>query len=102
MLSSFVSRDFGYGYPLSAQQLATVNTYREGEQYKDEDAALEVMHTINKHALTNSPFIQKFDYEINSDGIWNYDHMVVQFEDVVNVLKALNGDIFKYLFFRPQ
>ena len=99
MLSSFVSRDFGYGYPLSAQQLATVNEYREGKQYKDKNAALEVMHTINKCPLTSSPFIQKFDYGINSDGFWNYNHMVVQFEDVVDVLKALHGDTFEFLFF---
>ena len=43
MLSSFCSCDFGYGFKLSAEQLAIVNQFRNGKEYIDEDAALEVL-----------------------------------------------------------
>ena len=99
MLSSFVSRDFGYGFKLTPSQLKTVNEYRRGKQYIDEEAAREVLKCKYKQTLKNSPFIRKFEYGVNSDRFWNYNHMVVQFEDVVDVLKALNGNTYHFLFF---
>lgn len=40
MLSSFVSRDFGYGCDLTPSQLDTINQFRENKAYLDEDAAV--------------------------------------------------------------
>ena len=51
MISSFCSREFGYGFELTQNQLATVNAYRQGKNYLDEDAA----RTINNNNLTKSP-----------------------------------------------
>jgi hypothetical protein len=99
MLSSFCSREFGYGFDLNASQLATVNAYRHGKEYVDEVAAIEVFGRKEKAELKDSPFTQKFEYGINSDRFWNYHHMVVQFEDVTDVLKALFHDQFDFLFF---
>lgn len=57
MLSSFCSRDFGYGFDLSEDQLAVVNRFREGKEYLEDEAALEVMKTKKKEKLTSFPFI---------------------------------------------
>ena len=99
MLSSFVSQDFGYGYNLTDDELAIVNRYRLGKTYKDEDAAMEVLKSIHKKPLQNSPFVRRFEYRINSQGYWDYNHMILQFEDVVDTLQALYGDAFHFVFF---
>ena len=42
MVSAFQSREFGFGWKLTDQQLEVVNTTREREEYVDKEAALEV------------------------------------------------------------
>ena len=42
MLSSFVSRELGYGLSLSPAQLDHVNQYRMGQHYLDVVSAMEV------------------------------------------------------------
>jgi hypothetical protein len=39
MLSAFQSREFGFGFALSKEQLEEVNHIRKGQKYKDEEAA---------------------------------------------------------------
>ena len=34
-----------------------------------------------------SPFLTFFDFGKNKDGYWDYNHMVLQFEDVIDCLK---------------
>lgn len=99
MLSSFCSREFGYGLPLNPSQLAIVNEFRRGKAYIDETSAVEVLNTNQKHPLTNSPFVRTFEYGVNSNGFWTYNHMVVQFEDVCDVLHALYPDKYNFVFF---
>ena len=99
MLSSFFSRDFGYGFKLSPSQLKTINSYRNGKKYIDEEATMEVLKCKDKKPLKNSPFICKFEYGANSEGFWKYNHMIVQFEDDVDVLKPLYGNTYNFLFF---
>ena len=36
---------------------------------------------------------------IHSKGFWNYHHVMIQFEDVVVVLKSLYGDQYHFIFF---
>ena len=48
MLSGYQSREFGFNYQLSQQQLATVNEWRRGKEYHDKEDALEVIETFNK------------------------------------------------------
>ena len=98
MLLFFVSCDFGYRFPLSQSQLDAVNAYRRGKQYVDEDAANEVLKTTNKGPLQNSPFTWKFKYSINSSGFWNYNNMVIDFEDVVDVLSTIYNNTYQFLF----
>ena len=99
MLSSFVSQDFGYGHDLSASQLAIINNFRRGKTYVDEEAAIFVHGSKEKKKLTESPFVRWLHYGQNNDGYWNYHHMIVQLEDIVDVLKALYGQSYDFLFF---
>lgn len=52
--------------------------------------------------------MRKFDYGTNQDGYWCYEHIIIQLEDVVDVLRCLGpynpmltvGDE-QYMHFRP-
>ena len=37
-----------------------------------------------------SPFLTFFNYGANEEGYWGYNHMVLQFEDVVNCLEVIH------------
>ena len=90
MISTFVSREFGFGYELSGEDLQKVNKEREGnKQYSDEEAATKVKGNTKKQALTASPFVLEFEYGANNEGYWDYDHMVLQFEDCIDVVNVL-------------
>ena len=92
MLSAFVSQDFGFGGPLTSDdELAKINTKRRasGATYTDTHAAMEILGTINKAALTESPFVKYLYIRINNEGYWNSYHMSLQFEDVVDCLMVL-------------
>ena len=54
MLSSFVSRDFGYSHDLTADQLVRVNKFRKNKKYIDEDAAVHVHGKNEKKTYINS------------------------------------------------
>ena len=46
-----------------------------------------------------SPFLHYFDYGENKEGYWDYNHMVLQFEDVVDCLKVMHPNFhFVFLF----
>ena len=75
MLSAFVSREFGFGMRLSAEDLRQVNEYRQGKHYSDRLAATEKRGTSQKQPLGSSPFVVEFEYGINTEGYWTYDHM---------------------------
>ena len=57
------------------------------------------MEIKERMILPVSPFIRWFDYGQNNEGYWNYDHTVLQFEDVIDVLKVLYEDKFEYVFY---
>lgn len=50
-----------------------------------------------KPKLTDSPFVQEFEYGASSKGYWTYESMVLQLEDCVDVLKMLYPE-FQFLF----
>jgi hypothetical protein len=58
MISAFVSRDSGFGLPVSEIQLARINAYRQGKQYVDKAAAREILKCMDKPPLTVSPFVK--------------------------------------------
>jgi hypothetical protein len=89
MLSSFISREFGYGMELTKDQLEIVNAYRKGKHYSDVDAAIMKLGSSSKTNLTESPFVRQLEYGARKEGYWKYESMVIQLEDIVDVLMAL-------------
>jgi hypothetical protein len=99
MISAFVSREFGFGFYLSPEDLEKVNRKREGTKYSDEDAAKKIRGNSSKAPLTESPFVVEFEYGANNQGYWDYDHMIIQFEDCIDVVKTLHSEFdFMFLF----
>ena len=100
MISAFCSREFGFGLDISLEDLAKVNKKREGTKYSDEDAAKKIRgNSSNKAGLTESPFVVEFEYKANNQGYWDYDHMIIQFEDCIDVVKTLHPKFgFMFLF----
>ncbi|KAI2489045.1 hypothetical protein MHU86_25554 [Fragilaria crotonensis] len=91
MLSAFVSREFGFGRPLTEDELARINLHRQQSRatYTDTHAAMEILGTINKVALTESPFVKYLFIGANNEGYWNSFYMSLQLEDVVDCLQVL-------------
>ncbi len=60
MLSSFVSREFGFGRLLTNDELAKITLERRASTatYTDKHAAMEILGTINKPVLMESPFVR--------------------------------------------
>ena len=58
MISAFVSRDTGFGMSMTDRELAIVNALRQGANYIDGTAALEVYKHTRKQPLTQSPFVR--------------------------------------------
>ncbi|KAI2490938.1 hypothetical protein MHU86_23626 [Fragilaria crotonensis] len=92
MVSAFVSRDTGFGMPMTDEDLTIVNALRRGTHYIDQTAALEVNKHTRKQPLTESPFVRHLLIGASKGGYWNSYHMAIQLEDVVDCLKI----------FRPQ
>lgn len=99
MISAFASREYGFGIDMSPEDLARVNETRNGKMYSDEVAAKAVNGNISKSALTSNPFVTEFEYGVSGQGYWDYNHMVLQLEDCIDVLHVLNGsDTYDYMF----
>ena len=101
MISSFIDREYGLIQKLDQHTLDLVNERRYGERYADEEAAMDVYGTSLKPQLSvdKSPFLTYFDYGENKEGYWDYNHMVLQFEDVVDCLKVMHPQFhFVFLF----
>jgi hypothetical protein len=58
MVSAIMSREFGFGFALTLQELAAINLSRTGKQYADEESATALFGDANKTKLTESPFIR--------------------------------------------
>jgi hypothetical protein len=46
-----------------------------------------------------SPFVQVFQYGAYHEGYWRYDHMVLQMEDCIDVLKVLYPEFYVVFLF---
>ncbi|KAI2509347.1 hypothetical protein MHU86_5100 [Fragilaria crotonensis] len=92
MVSAFVTREHGIIREISDMVLDEVNEQRSGQVYADEEAAIEVHGCSKKMPLTKSksPFLLFFEYGENREGYWNYNNMVIQFEDAVDVLRVMH------------
>jgi hypothetical protein len=56
MISAFVSREFGFGMVLSAEDLQKVNEHRQGKDYSDGLAAMDKRGTAAKQPLGELTF----------------------------------------------
>ena len=92
MILSFISREHGLIQEWNDDTLHRINEIRQGARYADEEAAMEVHGSSLKPLLSTgkSPFLTFFDYGKNKDGYWDYNHMVLQFEDVIDCLKIVH------------
>lgn len=90
MISGFQSREFGYGLDLTGEQLRQVSEFRKEKKYIDEAAATKYRGKgANKDILNVNPFVLEFEYGAANEGYWNYEHMVLQLDDCVDVVKFL-------------
>jgi hypothetical protein len=90
MISAFISREFGFGLKLSQEQLQKVNLARRETKCSDEAAAKETRGgNANKQPLADSPFVVEFEHGANNQGCWRCDHMVLQFEDCIDIVNTL-------------
>ena len=101
MISAFKSREFGFGFELTTEQLKRVNEFRRcrgRDQYSDVHAAKLKHGNSKKNDLQSSPFVRKFQYGANAEGYWSYEDMILQLEDCIDVLHALFGNEYNFLF----
>ncbi|KAI2512867.1 hypothetical protein MHU86_1413 [Fragilaria crotonensis] len=101
MISAFICREHGLIRSLPPEILVQVNAQRAGQTYADPEAAVEILGSAEKRPLTadKSPFLVLFEYGENREGYWAYNHMVLQFEDAVDVLKVMHPSFdFVFLF----
>ena len=99
MISGLTSREFGFGFPISPDDLTRINQNQANKNYIDENAAWEKRGQIMKQLLMNSPFVIEFEYGNagRAFGYWDYNHMVLQLEDCVDCVKTLYSQ-FDFLF----
>ena len=98
MISAFVSRDYGFGFDISDEQLFSINSLRSGKEYIDKTAAINKNGNTMKEKLHCSPFVRKLNYGANNEGYWSYDDMILQVEDCIDTLNTINGEKYEYLF----
>jgi hypothetical protein len=87
MVSAIVSREFGFGFELTVEELSAINLRRQGKKYADEESATLLFGNADKMKLTESPFIRTLEIGIRKEGYWTYKHMVVQLEDCIDCLQ---------------
>ncbi len=103
MISAFVSRDSGFGMPVSPAQLDAINHLRYGTDYIDKVAAMSIHLTTCKAPLKESPFMRSLLIGATKGGYWNSYHMAIQLEDAVDCLRILRpGFEFVFLFDHSQ
>ena len=100
MISAFYSQEFSFGLNLSNKQCNQINEVWKGQQYVDIRAAIEMKKNAQqlKLDLTEFPFIKKIENGASNNGYWAYQHMVLQLEDCVNMLKLVLFPHYTHLF----
>ena len=91
MVSAFQDDVLGFGLPITAEQLVTLNAYRRrlypSEHYDDKNKEEEYF----KEDLTMSPGVRFLNYG-NADGkegYWTYVHLARQSDDVLDLYACL-------------
>ena len=92
MVSGMQSREFGFGFrEITTEELYYINKERAGKSYADEKAATKVLGSKLKEVLMkeDNPFIRYFQFGANNEGYWSYEHLIIQIEDCVDVLRGV-------------
>jgi len=89
MISAYQSRELGFGVKWNQERLDEINFIRRGTKYFDGEAAKNTKGNAMKTDLLCRLFVFEFDYGASNKGYKNYDRMVPQLEDCVDVLKCL-------------
>ena len=101
MVSAFQSREFGFGFrKLTTTEVEKINAEkRHNCEYIDKTAAVSKRGSANKKPFTINcnPFCVEFEYGANKEGYWCYEHMILQFEDCVDIITCLYPQ-FQFLF----
>ena len=97
MISAFQAHEIGIPQEIEENMLEKINRNRLQKKYVAIEAANELNRNTMKPPLTSSPFLTYFEYGSNNDGYWGYNHMVLQFEDVVDVASVLYSE-FEFVF----
>jgi hypothetical protein len=96
MVSTFQSREFGFGMSLLLADLKKINKFRmkKRQLYTDAKSAIKVNGTAIEKLLANSHFVINFEYGYGTgkEGYWTYDHMCLQFEDFIDTIQALHPE----------
>ena len=87
MISAFTCRELGFAHTVPSDIMEKVNKKRMGEMYSDEKAANVLFGSAAKKPLTRSPFLRQLEYGTNKEGYWSYEHMTIQLEHCIDVLK---------------
>jgi hypothetical protein len=101
MVAAFCSRTFGLGRKLSSEELFLINKYRDEYRpsYLASSEAVEINGTTTKtQIVNNSPFLRYFEVGAEKEGFWNYMHMALMTEDLVDCLQVIypNHDLLIY------
>lgn len=75
-VSGFVSEQFGFGMPLTRDQLYKVNRWRKEKMGPNPSDEMKKRYA----PLTESPALRFLKYGKNRDGWWNYEMMAQQCE----------------------
>ena len=97
MISAFQACEIGIPQEIEKNMLEKINRNRLQKNYVTIEAANELNRNSMKPPLLSSPFLAYFEYGANNDGYWGYNNMVLQFEDVVDVVKVLYPN-FEFVF----
>jgi hypothetical protein len=92
MVAAFCSRAFGLGRKLTEEELFAINKYRDETRstYVASSEAMELNGTTRKEQLKdNSPFLRYFEVGAEKEGFWNYLHMALMTEDLIDCLQVL-------------
>ena len=99
MVSAFADCARGFGLEMPDAELAEVNAKRRGTSYWSRDSAKNTNATHEppgvrdgqKPQLIESPGVRFFLYGKNKEGYWNYNHMALQMEGVLDCAGVLYG-----------
>ena len=93
MVSAFADCARGFGLEMSDAELAEVNAKRRGTNYWSLDSAMNINGTHEKPQLNEPPGVRFLEYGKNKEGYWNFDHMALQMEDVLDCVAVIYGPL---------